>query len=519
MKKKQRYIRRELISFALAVICGLGPGSRAAYTGVDEQSVLLTLPDKAAVDRLSQQGFLVETVTPVHNGVQAVINTTAAERTQLLALGYVVVIPAQEPTDEKAAGYWDYASLTTELNALATAHPSIARLESLGQSVGGRELWAMRITDNPDAEEDEPEFKYVATIHGDEPVGTELCMHFIRLLLDGYNVDTDLTDLVDETEIWVVPLMNPDGLEANTRRNADGFDLNRSFPNYGDDFTGTLFSGEALHLEQRPPEVQHVVNWSVAQSFVLSANLHTGALVVNYPYDFDGLPSGVNAPSPDDALFRELSYAYADLNPPMSRSSQFPGGITNGCDWYSITGGMQDWNYRYLACMEVTIELSNIKRPNATTLDTLWEQNRDAMLAYLQGVHWGVRGIVRDRSTAQAVWAEIQVDDNPQKVFTDPDVGDYHRILLPGSYTLTIRAPGYIPYRVAAVIVPPAASVRRDVALSTGDVNGDQMVDAADVQYLVTAILDGAEDPMADVDGRGLSATDLQAVINRALRR
>ena len=99
-------------------------------------------------------------------------------------------------TDAKATlgTYHGYAALTSELAAFAAARPDIARLVSIGRSVQGRELWAMKITDNPDLEENEPEAKYVAAMHGDEPVGTEMSLYLIDELLGGYGVDPRITD-------------------------------------------------------------------------------------------------------------------------------------------------------------------------------------------------------------------------------------------------------------------------------------------------------------------------------------
>ena len=163
-------------------------------------------------------------------------------------------------------------------------------------------------------------------------------------------------------------------------------------------FFDTQFNGGAFSDAGRQPEVAHVMQWTAENSFVLSANLHTGSLVVNYPYDDDNnLPSGADAPSPDDALFEELAHRYAVHNPPMYNSVVFEGGITNGCAWYTIDGGLQDWSYRYVGCMDVTLELSNTKWPAASTLPGYWEDNEASMLAYLESVHIGVRGLVRDR--------------------------------------------------------------------------------------------------------------------------
>ena len=97
-------------------------------------------------------------------------------------------------------------------------------------------------------------------------------------------------------------------------------------------------------------------------------------------------------------------------------------------------------------------------------------------------------------------------------------MGDYQRLLLPGNHTLTIEAPGYVPYTFD-VAVDAGAAARTDVALSNGDINGDGVVDAVDVQLVVNAVLGMAVQFDADVDGRGPSATDIQAVILRALLR
>ena len=184
------------------------------------------------------------------------------------------------------------------------------------------------------------------------------------------------------------------------------------------------------------------MQWSAAHSFTLSANFHTGSLVVNYPYDNDGRGS-TDSPTPDDELFRQLAETYSSHNPPMWNSTEFTHGITNGAAWYDIVGGMQDWNYRYCSDNDVTIELSDTTWPAASQLPSFWNDNRQAMLSYLEAVHAGVRGVVTDQVTGLPLLASIEVAGNDHPVFTDPQAGDYHRMLLPGTYSLTISAPGY----------------------------------------------------------------------------
>jgi carboxypeptidase D len=438
--------------------------------------VEVTIPAPAAVQQLIDAGYDVDNV----RGNVVTIYATQEEVQQLRDAGYAVVEVERQPNPAKVLGaYHSYATLTSDLQSYASAHPDICRLSSVGTSYQGRQIHALLITDNPDVQEDEPEFVYISTIHGDEPVGVEMCMYLIDLLLNDYGTDQRITDLVNETEIWIIPLMNPDGLEAGTRLNAQGFDLNREFPAYPDDFTGTPFDGEALVTAGRPTEVAKMMQWRAGKSFVLSANFHGGALVVNYPYDDDRKPNGVNSPTPDDDLFQDISRRYSVHNIPMWTNPQFPDGITNGAAWYVVIGGMQDWCYRFLGCNDVTIELSNTKRPASSALPGLWADNEESMLSYLEAVHVGVRGIVTDSLTGEPLWARVTVVGNAHPVFTDPDAGDYHRMLLPGAYTLTFTAPEHADKTIEGIAVGSEAATRLDVELTSSiDSDGDGIPDA-----------------------------------------
>ncbi|MCC6694643.1 MAG: carboxypeptidase regulatory-like domain-containing protein [Candidatus Hydrogenedentes bacterium] len=493
--------------------------------------VEVTVDSPAEIDALSANGFSIGNV----DGNRITIYASVDDLLWLKVDGYDYTVIEQQPSPlapkggAKALGqYHSYADLTSALDAYAVAygsgqavHPDICRLVSLGQSAQGRELWAMLITDNPDAEEFEPEFKYVGSIHGDEPVAAELCLYFIDYLLSHYGNNGRVTRAVNRTAIWIVPLMNPDGLTAGTRYNANGIDLNRAFPSWPSEFSGTLFDGAPVDVQGRQPEVQHIMQWTAENSFMLSANLHTGALLVNYPFDDDSKGSGNDAPTPDDLLFENIAERYSIHNTPMytNSSPSFPKGITNGSVWYQVDGGMQDWNYRYAACNEVTIELSTTKAPSASALPDLWDDNRESMLAYLEAADIGVRGLVRDKVTLEPVYAKVEVIGNAQPGFTDPDAGDYHRMLLPGTYTLKFSAPGYKNKRRYDVVVTDGRATRVNVKLKPlvvkTDINGDGKVNAVDVQLVVASILGESKSAYADADGNGeVNADDLQIVAN-----
>jgi carboxypeptidase D len=141
---------------------------------------------------------------------------------------------------------------------------------------------------------------------------------------------------------------------------------------------------------------------------------------------------------------------------------------------------MQDWNYRYASCNEVTIELSNNKDQPASQIPNFWNNNRESMLSYAEAVHIGVRGIVTERATGWPIWAEVRIEGNSHPVFTDADVGDYHRMLLPGTYNLIFDAPGYAQLLIENVTVTDGPATRVDVELVSVDLDDDGDVDLAD---------------------------------------
>src|SRR5688500_2711425 len=110
-------------------------------------------------------------------------------------------------------GYHTYAEVAAAAKAVADAHPDIARRFSLGKSYQGREIWAMKISDNVATDENEPEVLYEGGHHGDEHMGVELALKVMRWLTDGYGTDARITEIVNTREVWIIFLVNPDGAE------------------------------------------------------------------------------------------------------------------------------------------------------------------------------------------------------------------------------------------------------------------------------------------------------------------
>lgn len=122
----------------------------------------------------------------------------------------------------------------------------------------------------------------------------------------------------------------------------------------------------------------------------------------------------------------------------------FPEGIVNGAKWYSLYGGMQDWNYLHTNCFEITIEMGCYKYPYSSKLMHFWQENQRPMLALLDEVHKGVAGFILDANNQSIVGARIHVEGINHLVKSVEPYGDFWRLLLPGAYQITVEMPGYL---------------------------------------------------------------------------
>ena len=508
-------LRPVMITFVLAALMP------SALLGAEEPFppiyvVDVTAPSLEALQDLVAMPYSVSHVA--HN--TATLYLSAQEYAEVSALGYptqlLEIERAAPRSGDKEEAYIDYEELGPILANYEQQYPDLCRVYTLGQSVRNREIWAIKITVDPDTPADKPVVKFVSTIHGNEPVGTMFCLNFAEELLADYDSNPYIQDLLNRTVFWLVPIANPDGYYLGVRFNINVIDLNRNFPIYGKDYVDTWYESDDLGDGGREIEVSHLMRWHAQEPSTIAANLHGGALVANYPYDNDPrVLSGSEAKSPDDDLFKFISLQYSSNNPPMYSSTAFYQGIVNGSRWYSITGGMMDWHYRFLGCPEITLEISLVKNPAPAQLPQLWQDNRDSFFAYSEMAHIGIRGLCLDRNGDVPPWTKVMVSGRDQPVFSNPSFGDYHRLLLPGTYSLSFSAPGYITYFVDDITVEEGPATRVDLSLSTGDIDGSGTIDDTDIQWVVDALLGRAIPYDADVNGRGMSPTDVQAVNNR----
>ncbi len=385
---------------------------------------------KALEDIKKQPELIVDHISP--EGFELYGPKGTGEYLDMLGYSYSKKSSHHQKSLHKHADFADYPSfeeLTAFLKKQVSKNPKIAKIFSIGKSVDGRDLWVVKISDNVDQDEVEPEFKYISSMHGDEITGRELTQFFIRDLIDGYGKDAKITELVNNTEIYIMPSMNPDGSKRRQRANANGYDLNRNFPDW--------IRGDRNGSDGRQPETKALMKFQAERNFALSANFHGGAIVVNYPWDSS------YTRHPFNAFLKDLSKRYADLNPDMRNSRSFNGGITNGADWYVLRGGMQDWSYIWYDDLQVTIELSNAKWPSYTAIPSFYKDNKDSMLAYLKSVHQGAGFKLANSQKSGTVKILKDAGDKyvPKGEFGFSH-GEFYKVLPEGNYSFIIQVKG-----------------------------------------------------------------------------
>jgi len=350
-------------------------------------------------------------------------------------------------SDVKQAMEWEsypsYTQYDSIMRSFVSQYPSLCRLDTIGTSVYNKLVIAVKISDNVAANENEPEVFYTSTMHGDETGGFVLMLRLIDYLLKNYDTSPRVRNLVDNLQIYINPLANPDGtyLTGNTitnpvRNNANGFNLNRTFP---DPMDPSIIV---------PKENIDMIKFMRKHKFVISANFHSGAEVVNYPWDlqYSTFRSNLHA---DDSWFLNISRAYADTVHYYSETgymTDLSNGVTRGYDWYEIWGGRQDFVTWQLQGREVTIELDRIKVTPAAQLGLLWLYNHSSLLDYLENALYGIHGLVRDSTDYTPVHARVYIyghDIDSSHVYSDSLYGAFVRMLEPGSYNILVSSPGY----------------------------------------------------------------------------
>jgi PKD repeat protein/murein tripeptide amidase MpaA len=374
---------------------------------------------------------------------------------------------------------WDryptHAVYLQMLDNFVTNYPALCKVETIGTSVDGYTMKCLVISDNIANDEDEPEFWWSGTMHGDETTGFIMELRFADYLLANYGTNTQVTNLVNNMEIYINPLANPDGTYygsagglsvTNARRaNSNNIDLNRNFP---------TANGDPYTIQ---PEIQAMMDYASYHDFVMSANTHGGIELMNYPWDTWQSWENIN---PDDTWWQYVSFVYRDEVALDAPATYFEGpgsmdygpynstGVTHGADWYYAIGSRQDYMNYFQHIKEITIELSDTKLLGTENLNTYWGYNRDAMMLYTEQALYGFRGIVTDACSGSAL-SDVKVeivghDQDGSEVYSSAPIGNYHRPIIAGTWDVTFSKTGYTSKTLSVTVINDQ-STRLDVEL------------------------------------------------------
>lgn len=291
-------------------------------------------------------------------------------------------------------GYYTLAEIEADLDEMFQLYPNlITQKYSIGTSIEGRPIWAVKISDNPNTNEPEPAVGLDALIHAREPQSMATLMYFMWYLLENYGTDPEATYLINNREIYCVPCFNPDGYEYNRQINPNGggmwrknrrnnggacfgIDLNRNFSyKWGYDNSGSspdpcaeTYRGASPFSE---PESQAVRDLAIQKNYGTHFNMHTYGGYILYPWGY------INAETPDSLTYRE----FAQLLTSYSGYAFGSGGQLLG---YNSNGSVRDWMYGEQVVKNkiygYTIEIGNSFWPQQSQIFPIAQQNLRTMI-------------------------------------------------------------------------------------------------------------------------------------------
>jgi len=322
------------------------------------------------------------------------------------ALGYQVDIIHENITqfyqsrmdvDKDMGGYMTLSEIEAYIDSLVLEHSNIVSSKvSLGLTIEGRDIWAVKISDNPNIDEDEPEVLYTSAIHAREVITPLVLRHFSEHLTENYGIDPDVDFLVDNREIWLVFCVNPDGYyhneftdpngggmwRKNRRNNGDGtygVDLNRNWGyEWGHDNEGSSPYGYDETYRGTGPfseiETQNMRDFHIAHEFEISIYFHSHSNINIWPWGYDYLYT------PDNDLYSVMGDSISSYN-----------GYEPGTVWeaihYIANGASDDWIYGEQLIKNktfaMTIEVGNSSDgfwPPTSRIPQLISENLGALL-------------------------------------------------------------------------------------------------------------------------------------------
>jgi len=438
------------LTTALLLLCGF-----QSLNASDAHLYRISLQGHGTAVELAQAGIDILAAIPNDH---ALAELSDEQMSRVIRLGYQVEylaasLVAYSELDE-TDDYYSYASLVAQLQTWANQYANIAVLYDLATTVQNRHVYGMKISDNPLSEEDEIVNFFVGCHHGNEKISEEVPMYFLNYILSNYGTNPDVTFWVDNREIWVIPLVNPDGFFNNNRYNANNVDINRNY---------SFHWGQSASNYGPYPfsevETQAVRNLNLAHHFTTAHSYHSYGEEILYPFAW-----AANHPSPDNPFFVEMTNAMAAYNgyTPMLSGNLYPHG-----------GEMNDYLYGEKGVFGCTSEVWGGPgyNPPASQIAAVCQENLPTDLYQLQRSGGAqITGRITDATTGLPLVAQFKVVQlwNPNEIYprySEPTFGRYRHLLVPATYTLEVSKAGYATQTIPNLVVVANTPTVRDVAL------------------------------------------------------
>jgi len=312
------------------------------------------------------------------DGATTTVIANPGEAAQLRALGFGVKALGKVDRPQGTAtvedfpagytGYHTYAETQTELQKAVANYPALTKLGSAGTSYEGRALSLIKISDNAATDENEPEVLFTCNQHAREHLTTEMCLHIVQRLTSGYATDPAIKRLVDSTEIWVIPSVNPDGSEYDIatgsfrgwrkNRQGNGTDLNRNWGykwgccgGSSGSTSSETYRGTAAFSA---PETRAVSNWvnsrvvGGAQQIKTHIDFHTYSELVLWPFGYTYADTAPGLSAAEAQKFQTLGKQMAATNGYTPEQSS---------DLYITDGSVNDWMWAQHKIWSFTFEM------------------------------------------------------------------------------------------------------------------------------------------------------------------
>ncbi len=474
----------------------------------EKMVIRIEKPDEQVLREFTPELYDIASYKP---GEYLDIVVTRSKFEELLNKGFKIKITQTEErmkenlkAERELTAYRNYAEVLAELQQIEVNYPALCKLYDIGETWGKEysdegnsyyddhhhEIWALKVSDNVLVEEDEPGTYYMGVHHAREPISCEVVFAVLNHILDNYGTDPTITDNVNNSQIWFIPLVNPNGHKLvideydvwwrkNIRDNNengyidgyDGVDPNR---NYGwewgpvgtsDDWSSDVYHGPEAWSE---PEIIAMKNLLESHHFVTGITYHSYSELVLFPFGYN---EGVIAPD-HDAL-EELAVEMAVTIPAEGGGHYTP----QEC-WqlYPCMGTTDDYSYGEHGTFSFTIELGTEFIPPADEIQGICDDNIQAAMILLDRVnHQTLTGYVTDYDTGLPVVADVYIDgiDNTgvyrEPYQSDELFGKYYRLLQTGNYDVTFSADGYFSQTFENVTIISGDITTLNVSLEAAD--------------------------------------------------